>query len=64
LVELNPEAAPGVEALAQEGGVGAVCLGKTGGQQLKVTCGPVQESWAVAELRKFFETSLPKVLEP
>jgi hypothetical protein len=39
-------------------------LGKTGGQQLKVTCGPVQESWAVAELRKLFETSLPKVLEP
>jgi phosphoribosylformylglycinamidine synthase len=64
LVELNPEAAPGVEALAQEAGVGAVCLGKTGGQQLKVTCGPVQESWAVAELRKFFETSLPNVLGP
>jgi hypothetical protein len=39
-------------------------LGKTEGQQLKVTCGPVQESWAVAELRKLFETSLPKVLEP
>ena len=64
LVELNPEAAPGVEALAQEVGVGAVHLGRTGGQQLKVTCGPVQESWAVAELRKNFETSLPKVLGP
>jgi phosphoribosylformylglycinamidine (FGAM) synthase-like enzyme len=64
LVELSPEAAPGVESLAQEAGVGAVRLGKTGGQQLKLTCGPVQESWAVAELRKFFETSLPNVLGP
>lgn len=64
LVELNSEAVSAVETLAKEAGVGFTRLGKTGGKEIKVSCGPVQESWMVAELREFFETSLPKVLGP
>lgn len=64
LMELNSEAVSAVETLAKEAGIGFTRLGKTGGKEIKVSCGPVQESWMVAGLRDFFETSLPKVLGP
>ncbi|NDA25933.1 MAG: phosphoribosylformylglycinamidine synthase II, partial [Verrucomicrobia bacterium] len=64
LVEVNPEAVAAVEFLAREAGVGCAHLGKTSGRDLKITCKDVKASWAVAELKGFFENSLPKALEP
>ena len=63
ILELNAEAVSGVEVLAKEAQVGFTRLGQTGGRELKVVCGSIQETWAVAELRNSFETSLPKALE-
>ncbi len=63
ILELNAEAVSGVEVLAKEAQVGFTRLGQTGGRELKVVCGSIQETWPVAQLRNSFETSLPKALE-
>ena len=62
LVELEGSALGAVEELAQEAGVALVRLGKTGGEELKVSCGDARAAWPVAELKKYFESSLPKAL--
>ena len=63
ILELNAEAVTVVEVLAKEAKVGFTRLGRTGGRELRVVCGSIQETWAVPELRNSFETSLPKALE-
>ncbi|NBQ64553.1 MAG: phosphoribosylformylglycinamidine synthase subunit PurL [Verrucomicrobia bacterium] len=62
LVELEGSALGAVEQLAQETGVALVRLGKTGGEELKVSCGDARAAWPVAELKNYFESSLPKAL--
>ena len=52
-----------VERLARDGGVGCKRLGVTGGTELKIVCGSVEEKWAVKELQKLFTESLPRALE-
>jgi len=52
-----------VERLAGEAGVGCKRLGVTGGTELKIVCGSVEEKWGVGELQKLFTESLPKALE-
>ena len=62
LVEVEGSALGAVEELAQETGVPVMRLGKSGGEELKVSCGDVRAAWPVAELKKYFESSLPKAL--
>ena len=64
LVEVDEAALSALESLAKEAGVPWVGLGKTGGKELKVSCGGIQNSWSVVELRKHFENSLPQALAP
>lgn len=64
LLEMDEAAVVGTEGLAQEAGVAFSRIGKTGGNELRLSCGDAQASWSVAEIRKEFETSLPKALEP
>ena len=52
-----------VERLAREAGVGCKRLGVTGGTELKIVCGSVEEKWGVKELQKLFTESLPRALE-
>jgi len=63
LLEVDEEVVTMVEQLAKEAGVGCYRLGKSGGADLQITCGSVQERWGVRELRKLFTESLPKALE-
>jgi phosphoribosylformylglycinamidine synthase len=63
LLEVEEEVVTMVELLAKEAGVGCYRLGKSGGTDLQITCGSVQERWGVRELRKLFTESLPKALE-
>ena len=63
LLEVTAEAAPAVETQAREAGVACSRLGRTGGRELKVVCKDVQAVWPVAELKKFYENSLPNALE-
>jgi phosphoribosylformylglycinamidine (FGAM) synthase-like enzyme len=62
LVELDEAAMAAAENLAKEAGVDLTRLGRTGGKELKVTCGESETGWAVAELKEFYETSLPQAL--
>jgi len=64
LLEMDEAAVSGTEGLAKEAGVAFSRIGKTGGTELRVICREAQASWSVAEIRKEFETSLPKTLEP
>ena len=63
LLEVEEETVTMVEQLAKEAGVGCYRLGKSGGTDLQITCGSVQERWGVRELRKLFTESLPQALE-
>jgi phosphoribosylformylglycinamidine (FGAM) synthase-like enzyme len=63
LLEVDEEVVTMVEQLAKEAGVGCHRLGKSGGADLQITCGSVQERWGVRELRKLFTESLPQALE-
>ena len=63
MLEVTAEAAPAVETQAREAGVACSRLGRTGGRELKVVCKDVQAVWPVAELKKFYENSLPNALE-
>jgi phosphoribosylformylglycinamidine (FGAM) synthase-like enzyme len=63
LLEVEEEVVAMVEQLAKEAGVGCYRLGKSGGADLQITCGSVQERWGVRELRKLFTESLPQALE-
>ena len=63
VVEVTAEAATAVETLAREAEVACGRLGRTGGQELKVICKDIQATWPVAELKKFYENSLPNALE-
>ena len=62
MMEVEESALPGLEELAREAGVALIRLGKSGGKELKISCGGAAASWPVAELRKYFESSLPKAL--
>jgi phosphoribosylformylglycinamidine synthase len=64
LLEMDETAVSRTEGLAQEAGVAFSRIGKTGGNELRLTCGDAQASWSVDEIRKEFEMSLPKALEP
>jgi phosphoribosylformylglycinamidine synthase len=63
LVELDEAAMAAAENLAKEAGVDLTRLGRTGGTDLKVTCGEAETSWAVRQLKDFHESSLPQALE-
>jgi len=63
LLEVDEETVTMIEQLAKEAGVGCHRIGKSGGSDLQITCGSVQERWGVRELRKLFKESLPKALE-
>jgi phosphoribosylformylglycinamidine synthase len=64
LLEVAAEAVTMVEALARESGVAFHHLGRTGGRELRVGCKDIQAAWPVADLKKFYENSLPEALEP
>jgi len=63
LVEVEEGTVGEVERLAREAGVGCKRLGVTGGTELKIVCGSVEEKWGVRELQKLFTESLPRALE-
>ena len=56
------EALPVLETMAREAGVVCSRLGRSGGRELKVVCQDIQTAWPVAELKKFYENSLPNAL--
>ena len=62
LLELDEAALVPVENLAKEAGVEFTRLGRTGGKDLKVTVNESETVWTVAELKKFYENSLPNAL--
>ena len=63
LVEVNAETVTSVETLVREAGVACLRLGRTGGKEFKVACKEIQATWGVAEMKSFYENSLPKALE-
>ena len=63
LVEVEEGVVGEVERLAGEAGVGCKRLGVSGGKELKIVCGSVEEKWGVGELQKLFTESLPRALE-
>ncbi len=64
LVEVDESSLAEIENLAREAGVGFTRLGRTGGKELKISCGEAETSWIVGHLRQDYENSLPKALEP
>jgi phosphoribosylformylglycinamidine (FGAM) synthase-like enzyme len=62
LVELDEASLAAVENLAKGTGLEFTRLGRTGGKDLKVTCGESEVGWSVAELKGFYESSLPNSL--
>ena len=63
LLEVDEEAVVEVEKMAVEMGVGCYRVGKSGGVNLRITCGSTDEKWGVEELRKLFTESLPRALQ-
>ena len=64
LIEVVEAGLAEMENLAKEAGVGFTRLGRTGGKELKISCGEAEASWTVGQLRQGYENSLPKALEP